>query len=161
MDAKTIELREFTAASIEQYRGLICDPNVIRHMPLAEFTYTDEWIHEWILRKASTWENRELGPWSLWHESNFVGWAGLEPEEEDLSLGMVLHKTYWGSGERILKLILAKWDNHLPGKRVIVEFPKSRKSSLWAKKLGLLEIDEIEILSHSFVRYELILNPQR
>lgn len=159
MDEKIFVLKDFSAPSIEQYRELICDPDVTKHMPLAQPEYTDEWIQEWISTKESIWPNKELGPWSVWYENSFVGWSGLEPEAEDLSVGIVLHKKYWGSGEAVLKLVFAKWENHLKGKRVTVEFPKSRDSSLWASKLGLRKIEEIEISNVIFVRYELSLQP--
>ena len=149
------ELKAFSAPSIEDYRELICHPAVIRHMPLAQSEYSDEWIREWIARKESTWPGKEFGPWSVWHDSTFVGWVGLEPEGEDLSVGIVLHKKYWGSGKVVLKQVFTKMAGKIEGKRVTVEFPKSRHSENWAIRLGLCEIEEVELSGHVFVRYEL------
>ncbi|MBU6347580.1 MAG: GNAT family N-acetyltransferase [Actinomycetales bacterium] len=157
MNEIIFDLKPFSVPSIEEYRELICHPAVTRHMPLAQAEYSNEWIQEWIARKESTWPDKEYGPWSVWHNSTFVGWAGLEPEGEDLSVGIVLHKEYWGSGKVILKQVFTKMGRKIKGKRVTVEFPKSRHSAVWASRLGLVEIEEIEVSGIVFVRYELSL----
>lgn len=155
MTEQLFKLKKFSAATVEQYRELICDPVVTKHMPLAQSTYTDEWIRNWISSKESTWSDERLGPWSIWRGNEFAGWAGLEPESNDLSVGLVLHKRFWGNGQIVLNLVFAQWQKDINERRVTVEFPKSRQSELWASKLGLVPIDEIEIDGVAFVRYEL------
>ena len=65
MNETDFELRSFSEPSVGQYGALICDPAVTKHMPLAEASYTDEWIENWVVQKASTWDDRRLGPWSV------------------------------------------------------------------------------------------------
>lgn len=158
MAEQLFELRQFSVATVDQYRELICHPAVTKHMPLAQKTYTNEWIRNWISSKESTWSDERLGPWSVWRDNEFAGWAGLEPEANDLSVGLVLHKKFWGNGQLILKLVFEKWQNYINERRVTVEFPRSRQSKIWASKLGLMPIEEIEIDGVAFVRYELPLN---
>ncbi len=155
MNDSNLELRSFSEPSIGQYRALICDPAVTKHMPLSEADYTDEWIENWVSRKEATWGDLRLGPWSVWRGSDFVGWAGLEPIDKDLSLGLVLHKKHWGTGKEIVKLVLNEWSGKTQGRRLTVEFPASRKSHLWAASLGLVPIDTVEFSGVAFTRYEL------
>lgn len=155
MSELQFELRSFSAASLEQYRELICDPAVTKHMPLAETAYSDDWIQNWIRSKENTWLEKDRGPWSVWGNQNFAGWVGLEPDDEFLSLGLVLHKKFWGSGEAILRLVFSRWHENLNGRRVSVEFPASRKSELWATQLSLKSIGQVEISGVTFSRYEL------
>lgn len=152
------ELKSFALPSIEQYRELICDPAVTRHMPLAQSSYSDEWIQNWIRSKENTWLEKDRGPWSVWTNRDFAGWVGLEPDDEFLSLGLVLHKEFWGSGRAILRLVFAEWHDKLNGRRIAVEFPASRNSELWATQLNLKPIGQVEISQVTFLRYEL--NPQ-
>lgn len=158
MNEIRFELKNFSVPSIEQYRGLICNPSVTRHMPLAETSYTDEWIQGWIRAKENTWPESELGPWSVWADQNFVGWVGLEPDGDFLSLGLVLNKQFWGSGQAILRLVFDQWHDKLNGRRIAVEFPASRRSALWATQLSLEPIGQVEISGVTFSRYEL--NPK-
>ena len=158
MTEQLFELRQFSSATVEQYRELICDPAVTRHMPLAEPTYSDEWIRNWIDSKASTWLEPDLGPWSIWVDQEFVGWVGLEPDREFLSLGLVVHKKFWGSGHSIVRLMFERWFEKLDGRRVVVEFPESRHSELWASQLDLKPMGHIEISGITFFRYELFPN---
>ena len=155
MKLSRIDLRAFDAASIEQYRALITDPAVTKHMPLAMSNYTDEWIRNWVISKSNTWDDESLGPWSIWVEGEFAGWAGLEPDGDDLSLGIVTHKRYWGLGREIVAEVVKKWPKTLTSNRIVVEFPLSRKSGKWASKLPISLIGGIEIEGQVFEKYEL------
>lgn len=150
-----LSLKPFDLPTIDQYRGLICDPAVTRHMPLAETTYSDDWISSWISAKKATWPQGNLGPWSLWSGDEFAGWCGLEPDGEHLSVGIVLHKKFWGRGEEVLELMLKAWGDTLTGRKLVAEFPQSRKSERWALGLGLKPLDTISIGGNQFLRYEL------
>lgn len=159
MNESAIELRPFGAAALQHYRALITDAAVTKHMPLAESAYSDEWIRNWIESKSSTWSDESFGPWSVWVAEKFAGWAGLEPDGDDLSLGIVLHKTYWGLGRDLVGQIMKRWPGDLSHRRIVVEFPLSRKSGQWASRLPLTLIGEIEIEGQLFEKYEL--DPKR
>lgn len=150
-----LSLKPFDLPTIDQYRRLICDPAVTRHMPLAETAYSDDWISSWINAKKAIWPQANFGPWSLWSANEFAGWCGLEPDGEHLSVGIVLHKKFWGRGEEVLELMLEAWGDKLKGRKLVVEFPQSRKSERWALNLGLNPMDTISIGETLFLRYEL------
>ena len=124
-------------------------------MPLAENQYSDDWIQTWISAKESTWEEEGIGPWSIWLNGEFVGWAGLEPEDNYLGIAIVIHQEYWGHGKSIIRLMLNKWGPKIQGRKVIVDFPESRRSELWASRFGLAKIGQFDLSGFTFHRYEL------
>ncbi len=124
-------------------------------MPLAEVDYSDEWIQNWIAQKSNTWPQENVGPWSVWVNGTFAGWSGFEPDEQDLSFGIVLHKQFWGYGRAVLSRAIDVWADALDTRRIFFEFPLSRSSELWATRLGLVPVEEIEFSGHTFMRYEL------
>lgn len=148
-----VTLRAFSEPTVEQYRALITDPKVTRHMPLARSEYSDEWIVNWINNKAHTWENPELGPWSVWLGDQFLGWAGVEPEPEGLSLGMVLHRRYWGLGREVFATMLPRIQAYFGESRLVIELPGSRSSEVFAARLGLLDAGEQILEGRAFKRY--------
>ncbi len=155
MPNQSFEFRPFNAASVEHYRKLICDPSVTRHMPLAEADYSDEWIQNWIAQKSAIWPQESVGPWSVWVNGAFAGWSGFEPDEQDLSFGVVLHKEFWGYGRAIFSRAIELWADALDSRRIFFEFPLSRSSEVWAERYGLVLVGEIEFSGHKFMRYAL------
>jgi hypothetical protein len=149
------ELLPFSKPSIDQYRALITDPRVAKHMPLAQPSYSDDWISEWVLNKSATWGNPSFGPWSVWRENEFLGWAGFEPDSEGLSVGIVLHPKHWGFGEEVLRLISIRATNLFPDKMLILELPDSRRPEYFGRRFGLKKLGVATINGISFHRYQL------
>lgn len=151
-----IELLHFDRPTLEQYRNLLEDAAVNRYLPLASESYSDQWILDWISRKRMIWGNPELGPWSVWLNGEFAGWAGVEPDGEILSLGAVLHKHSWGNGRAILQAVCRKVSQLFPEAiELEVELPVARGSARFASRLGLVRVGEKDIQGFSFDAYRL------
>lgn len=149
-----IELLSFEKPTIQQYFDLLNSPSVQRHMPLSAKSYSRTWVSNWIVSKSRTWPEKSSGPWSVWIEGEFAGWAGVEPSSGELSFGIVLLKSFWGSGARVIEFTLSRIRKEFPEHgSVLIELPISRRSDLYANRLGLQKIGIMELSGQQFVSY--------
>lgn len=151
-----IQLLPFDKPSASQYLDLLNSKAVQKHMPLSEDHYSLEWVEQWIRSKSHTWPDPESGPWSVWINDEFAGWAGIEPFDEACSLGVVLLQQFWGSGKAVLQAVCEKIRTQFPNVTELqIELPLSRGSDRYASRLGLERIGEIEIAGSRFLTYRL------
>ncbi|MFG6102546.1 N-acetyltransferase [Leptolyngbyaceae cyanobacterium CCMR0082] len=135
---------------------LMNDPAVRRHLPLAqdEFGYVE--CDRFVAIKERMWEERGLGPWAFVLDDEFIGWGGLQPEGDDVDLGLVLNQKYWGAGPALYRRILKHAFEELCVDSVTALLPPSRKRVAALRRLGFHKDGEIVIQDQRFIRYRLI-----
>ena len=108
-----LEFKRMSEIDRAEYIALNTNPLVMKQMPLSSNDFDDEACKAWIEGKERIWEEHGYGPWAFVIDDKFVGWGGLQPEEGDADLGLVLHPDYWGYGkviyEEIIRRAFEKW----------------------------------------------------
>lgn len=151
-----IVLQPLETAQTQDLVVLLNDPRVTKHMPLAE-KVDAAWVETWKRGKSSLWQTPQHGPWAVYLDERFAGWAGLQPDEaESAELAVVLHVWAWGRGSEIKKVVLNRWFELMPNHKVFVYLPKTRKAEQIAVRLGLRFDKEISFGQTTFERYELL-----
>jgi len=89
----------------------------------------------------------------------FAGWGGLQPEDGDVDVGIVLHPDYWGLGKELFDRITAFAFEEKGFESVIILLPPSRTRVKGVLRLGFQPDGETEIFGERFIRYRL-LNPE-
>ena len=77
---------------------LVNDPAVRRHLPLARGHFGPSECEKFVADKERIWEEHGYGPWAFVIDCEFIGWGGLQPEGDDVDIGLVLRQSYWGAG---------------------------------------------------------------
>ncbi|WP_237734147.1 GNAT family N-acetyltransferase [Serratia fonticola] len=80
--------------------ALNTNPLVLRQMPLGDSSFGDAECLEWVTGKESQWDEYGYGPWAFTVSDKFVGWGGLQYENGDADLALVLHPDHWGLGKK-------------------------------------------------------------
>lgn len=151
MDVAFLRLTEVDKSVILE---LMNDTRVRKHMPLLKKPcFDEEDCDELIATKL--WKKEKHGPWALVSEEKFMGWAGIQHEEEGGSITFVLHPHYWGKGVVIFKQILRHAFEELKFKSVTVLLPPSRGRFTWGLRHGFQPDGEQEIQGERFLRYRL------
>ena len=151
-----IDLNPLETASSNELLELLNDPKVTRHMPLAEIV-DSEWIESWKRSKSNLWPTPNHGPWAVYLDGRFAGWAGLQPDEDNSAeLAVVLHTWAWGSGSEITQHVLERWRSFMPSHKVFVYLPTSRKAGQIADRLGMTFDKRVELGQTTFERFELL-----
>ena len=69
---------------------LVNDPAVRRHLPLARGHFGPSECEKFVADKERIWEEHGYGPWAFVIDDEFIGWGGLQPEGDDVDVGLVL-----------------------------------------------------------------------
>ena len=57
---------------------------------------------QFVETKERIWAEHGYGPWAFVIRGEFAGWGGLQPEGEDIDLGLMPRPKFWGWGPAVL-----------------------------------------------------------
>lgn len=138
-----------------EYVALNNHPLVRHQMPLSDDHFGEEECREWVAGKEKQWEEYGYGPWAFLIDGKFAGWGGLQYEDGDADLALVLHPNYWGMGKTIFKEIIRRAFGEMKLKSVIVLLPPTRTRIQGIFRLGFQADGEMEIAGERFMRFRL------
>ncbi|MEM9089448.1 MAG: GNAT family N-acetyltransferase [Cyanobacteria bacterium P01_F01_bin.53] len=140
---------------------LMNDPAVRRHLPLAQDEFGDVECDRFVATKERMWEERGFGPWAFVLDNEFIGWGGLQPEGDDVDVGLILSRKSWGAGPALFRRILIHAFEELCVTSVTALLPPSRTRVAAMRRLGFREDGEILLQDQRFIRYRLIRSDRR
>ncbi len=154
-DYTQIEFRRLLQVKPRAIIDLMNDPDVRRHLPLARGHFGKEDYKHFIAAKEHIWTTHGYGPWAFMLGDEFVGWGGLQPEDGDVDVGLILHKKHWGAGRLLYSRIVDQAFNELGVDSVIALLPPSRTRVAGLQRLGFQNDGEFVIGESLFLRYRL------
>ncbi len=134
---------------------LVNDPVVRRHLPLARGRFGPSECEMFVAAKERIWEENGYGPWAFVIGDEFIGWGGLQPEGDDVDVGLVLRQSYWGAGRSLYKRIIAYAFDELGLGSVIALLPPSRTRVAGMRRLAFCRDGEVVLEDERFLRYRL------
>ena len=150
-----LEFKRLTEIDPSKYISLHTDPRVRRHMPLTDDDFDEAACVKWIEGKESMWREAGYGPWAFVVDGEFVGWGGLQPENGEADLGLVLHPDYWGMGKIIYDEIMRRAFGEMGFESVTALLPLTRTRVKGILRLGFVPDGELEIQGERFARFRL------
>jgi RimJ/RimL family protein N-acetyltransferase len=154
-DYRRITFRRLDDVSPDVIIELMNDPDVRRHLPLARGHFGMPEYARFIAAKERIWHENGYGPWAFVLNDEFVGWGGIQPEGDDVDLGLVLRKIFWGAGQILYRRFLDYAFGELGVDSVITLLPPSRTRVAGMRRLGFREDGEVMIEGELFIRYRL------
>lgn len=147
-----VRLRDIDRAEIV---ALHTNPRVRHQIPLSDGSLDDAKCKAWVEGKEAQWEEHGYGPWAFLIDGEFAGWGGLQYEEGDADLGLVLHPDHWGMGKTIYQEIIGRAFGAMGFESLIILLPPSRQRIRGILRLGFEPDGEVEIHGERFLRYRL------
>lgn len=150
-----IEFKRLSEVNPAEIIELHNNPLVRRQMPLFEGYFSAEDCQAFVESKEQIWTDHGYGPWAFYIDGIFAGWGGMQPEGEDIDLGLVLHPDYWGWGKVIYEDVIARAFREMGFESVTILFPPTRTRVKGIQRLGFERDGEVEIGNERFIRYRL------
>lgn len=116
-----------------------------RQMPLLKGHFTEIDCDKFVASKEQMWKEHGYGPWAFVIDHQFAGWGGIQPDQGEADLALVLHPDYWGMGKILYKEIISKAFDELGLNSVQVLFPPSRTRINYNRQYA--ELDHFRIHS--------------
>ncbi|MEU8005110.1 GNAT family N-acetyltransferase [Catellatospora sp. NPDC049111] len=135
--------------------GLMGDPRVRRHMPLADGAFGHAECRAFVAAKEALWREHGYGPWALLVDGEFAGWGGLQPEDADVDLALVLHPRFWGHGRAICARVLDEAFGTFGFDAVTILLPPTRRGGHGVTRLGFVADGQTSIEGRRFLRFRL------
>ncbi len=125
-------------------------------MPLAKDSLFDEkQCLDWVKAKEKQWQDHGYGPWAFLVDNKFAGWGGLQYENGDADLALVLHPQYWGFGKKIFNQIIRRAFNEMGMESITILLPPTRNKLKRIYLLGFELESEIILSGELFIKYRL------
>jgi RimJ/RimL family protein N-acetyltransferase len=156
-----IEFKRLTEVDKFVIIELMNHPLVRRHMPLARGNFSESDCDAFVAAKEQLWAEHGYGPWAFVVDGQFVGWGGIQPEDGEADLGLVLHPNHWGLGQALYDEIIDRAFGEMGFETVVVLFPPSRTRIKGLLRLGFKQDGELELDGERFIRYRLAKNARR
>jgi RimJ/RimL family protein N-acetyltransferase len=150
-----IEFKRLPEVSRQAIIELMNHPLIRRHMPLTDGQFDAAACDEFIAAKERLWAEHGYGPWAFVVDGEFVGWGGLQPEQGDADLGLVLHPRHWGLGRALYAEIIRRGFGEMGFQSVTILFPPGRTRIKGILRLGFQPDGETEIQGERFLRFRL------
>ncbi|MBX2828575.1 MAG: GNAT family N-acetyltransferase [Flavobacteriaceae bacterium] len=155
-----IQFKRLTEVEKEDIIELMNLPLVRRQMPLLKGIFTLEDCDAFVANKEALWAQFGYGPWGFVVNDRFAGWGGIQDEEGEADLALVLHPDFWGMGKTLYKKIIEKAFGELGLESIVVLFPPSRTRVQGLLRLGFKEEQKLMMGNELFIRYRLV-NPHK
>lgn len=150
-----IDFKRLGEVEDSQIIELMNHPLVRRRMPLSRDRFGKRDCDEFVAAKERMWSEHGYGPWAIVVDGQFVGWGGLQPENGEADLGLVLHPNYWGIGRTLYYEIIDRAFDEMGFETVTVLLPPARRRVRGLLRLGFEEDGELMVGGQRFTRYRL------
>ena len=150
-----INFKRLTEVEKSEIIELMNNPLVRQQMPLAQGYFGKRDCDEFVATKERLWSEHGYGPWAFVIDDHFVGWGGLQPENGEADLGLVLHPSHWGRGKAIYEKIIERAFGEMGFESVTALLPPTRMRIKGLLRLGFKEEGELHIGDERFIRYRL------
>ncbi|MFH4966411.1 GNAT family N-acetyltransferase [Gaetbulibacter sp. M235] len=150
-----IQFKRLSNIAKSEIIGLMNNQLVRRQLPLliGEFSECD--CDEFIYNKELLWKNHGFGPWAFLVNGKFAGWGGLQPENGEADLALVLHPNYWGLGKTLFKKIMNIAFEDMDLESITILLPPTRTRIKGVFSLGFKEDSELSVGNVRFFKYRL------
>lgn len=150
-----LEFKRLTEVEPQDIISLNNHPEVLRQMPLGSPDFDEVKAKEWVKQKDAQWAQHGYGPWAFFIDHQFAGWGGLQYEEGDADLALVLHPHFWGSGKAIYEEIVKRAFTTMRLDSITILLPHSRTRIKGVGRLGFQPDGEVEFDGVCFQRFRL------
>jgi RimJ/RimL family protein N-acetyltransferase len=152
MDIELKRLQEIPPAEIID---LMTHPRLRRHMPLLGPTFDEAACRDFVEGKERARQELGYGVWAFCCAGKFVGWGGIQDEDGDPDVGIVLHPDHWGLGPVIMRILLREAFRDLGFSYVTILIPPTRKNVRALGDLGFTLEGEVSSFGTTFLRFRL------
>ena len=156
IDCDRTEFRPIQAAPRTLVIEQMNDARVRRHLPLATGTFDEAAYESFISGKQAMWSEHGYGPWAFFIGDRYAGWGGLQPDDGEAELALVLCPWAFGYGRLIAAKVIDWGFRELDLERILIYLPESRSVERFLSNGGFRRDGHISIQEITFSRFILM-----
>ncbi|WP_305982179.1 GNAT family N-acetyltransferase [Roseivirga thermotolerans] len=152
----SIEFKRLSEVEKSEIIDLMNNSLVRLQMPLLKDDFNEILCDKFISAKEQLWTEYGYGPWAFVINNRFAGWGGLQPENGEADLALVLHPDYWGVGKVLYKGIINRAFGEMGLNSITILLPPTRTRINALLRLGFKKDGELEIDNEQFFKFRLV-----
>ena len=153
MDCDRTEFRPIQAAPRALVMEQMNDARVRRHLPLATGTFDEAAYESFISGKQAMWSEHGYGPWAFFIGDRYAGWGGLQPDDGEAELALVLCPWAFGYGRLIAAKVIDWGFRELDLERILIYLPESRSVERFLSRYGCIRDGGVTFDGKVFTRH--------
>ncbi len=150
-----LDFRRLSEVKLSDLVGLMTDPRLHAHMPLLSDRFDEQSAEDMIREKEAAWSEHGYGLWAFYVDGRFVGWGGLQCEQGDPDLAIVLHPDAWGGGRDVYCEIVKRGFEDMDFDYITILLPPTRTKLAAIERLGFERREDVEAHGETFMRFML------
>jgi len=111
---------------------------------------------DFLAGKEAMWSGHGYGPWAFYMDDRYAGWGGLQPDDGEAELALVLCPWAFGYGRLIAAKVIDWGFRELGVDRILVYLPASRSVERFLSNGGFRRDGHISIHEITFSRFILM-----
>lgn len=110
-------------------------------------------VNEWIQSKIAVDSSQGCRVRAILVDKELAGWCGIQFEEGNYEIAIVLDDNYWGLGRSVFREIML-WAKEFNHTTILIHFLHSRRNYKFLQKIAK-KVYESELLGNKFTTYEI------
>ena len=132
----------------------ILNKQKVRQHLMEHTLFDEEMLQEWLASKGAMDASSGCKLRVIKLEEQLAGWCGIQIEDGQYELAIVLDDEYWGLGKQIFKDMMS-WAKTLGHETLFIHFLHTRPEYRFLRKISR-RVFENELYGHRFITYELV-----
>lgn len=148
----TIKYVKFSDINPEELIPILNEDDVRDHLILHSL-FDDQNINKWVKEKIVCNAAPGCRIRAVYSENTLVGWCGIQKDDVDYEIAIVISKSVWGIGASIFKKLMC-WSKELGHQEVVIHMLETRPVYKFLKRKSI-KTHSTKMFGRKFVTYHI------
>ena len=149
---KSIEYIKFNKVNVRDFISILNKLKIREHL-IDHSLFDNTSIKHWIKSKLEVDSTQGCRVRAILINNQLAGWCGIQLEDKEYEIAIVIDEEFWGSGKRIFMDIM-NWAKELGHERIIIHLLHTRPEYKFLKKIST-KVYTSQIHGNKFTTYQL------
>lgn len=151
----TLNYLPFDQVNPDDFIDLLNKPKIRKHL-IGHDQFTPDSVRSWMQSKIGVDAEPGCRVRAVTCDHTLMGWCGIQHEEGQYEIAIVIDEQFWGQGRKIFQQLMA-WAKELGHQEVFIHFLHTRPEYRFLKKIAS-RVYETELFGSRFTTYQLPVN---
>lgn len=149
---KSIEYLKLSQVNANDFIYILNKLKIREHL-IDHNLFDNNSIKNWIKSKLEVDSTQGCRVRAIFINHQLAGWCGIQLEDDEYEIAIVIDEEFWGSGKTVFKDIMS-WAKDLGHEKILIHFLHSRPEYKFLRKIST-KVYTSQLLGDKFTTYQL------
>lgn len=149
---KSIEYLKLSQVNANDFISILNKLKIREHL-IDHNLFDNNSIKNWIESKLETDSTQGCRVRAIYINHQLAGWCGIQFEDDEYEIAIVIDEEFWGSGKTVFKDIMV-WARDLGHDKILIHFLHTRPEYRFLRKIST-KVYTSQLLGNKFTTYQL------